>query len=109
VASASATIAAPSNEASAIANSDAAGWPAPPAALVVDVVGSRNSTAAALWASQGHDIGPPGSTSRKRLFRASLMALQTVLQGRIPPGGATLAEIAVCNAKRPSPTSQPSG
>jgi hypothetical protein len=25
------------------------------------------------------------------------MALQTVLQGRIPPGGATLAEIAVCN------------
>ena len=57
MASASATIAAPSNEASAIANSDAADWPAPPAALVVDVVGSRNYTAAALWASQGHDIG----------------------------------------------------
>src|ERR1700680_5036580 len=97
MASASATIAAPSNEAWAMANSDAEGWPPPLAVLVLTVVGKRNSAAAALCASQGQETGPPAATSRKRLFRASLMALHTVLQGRITPGGATLAEIAVCN------------
>jgi hypothetical protein len=55
IASASATIAAPSNELWAMANSAAGGCPAPRAVPVVAVVGKRNSTAAALCASQGQD------------------------------------------------------